>query len=436
MIAAMRATWVLFFGIGLMMLGNGLQGTLLGVRATLEDFDTAVTGIMMSGYFAGFFLGSLIVPRLLRNVGHVRIFSALSALASSSILLHAVLVDPWFWTLMRLVTGFCYAGMYIVSESWLNERAENANRGAMLSAYMIVMQSGMAGGQFLLGAGDPQGLGLFIIVSVLVSLAVVPMLVSTGPMPRFEEIERLSVRRVARGSPLAAVGTLLTGMTAAIILGIGPVYGVSIGLSVGQVALFMGVISLGVIVLQVPIGTLSDRFDRRTVLMVVAFASAGVAAVAALVGGSGSIWILLVVSGIFGGLALPIYALCNAHLNDFLETRHMVSGSATLLLIFGLGSVIGPSLAAGAMSAFGDSAFFWLISLIHVLIGVFALYRMTQRAAVPLEDQGPYLAMSPRSTAVAQTAWVDSELVEEDGEEEQAGGENGDPAPAASTTGG
>ena len=412
MISALRTSWVLFFGIALMMLGNGLQGTLLGVRATLEDFQTAVTGIMMSGYFAGFFLGSTIVPRLLGQVGHVRIFSALSALASSAILLHAVLVDPAFWTVMRVVTGFCYAGMYIVAESWLNERADNANRGQVLSAYMIVLQGSMAGGQLLLGAGDPSGLMLFILVSVLVSLAVVPMLISTGPMPRFERIERLSIRRVVRSSPLAAVGTFLSGMALATVVSIGPVYALSVGLSVGEVALFMGMVNIGVIVLQYPIGRLSDLFDRRQVLAAVAFAAAGAASAGALYGG-GDLWLILVIAAVFGGLAVPIYALCNAHLNDHLDTRHMVSGSATLLLINGAGSVIGPSIAAAAMTGFGPSAFFWVIALLHVAIGTFALYRMTRRAAVPLEDQGSYVALAPRATVVAQTSMIEAEHTEE-----------------------
>ncbi|MCB9960359.1 MAG: MFS transporter [Rhodospirillaceae bacterium] len=413
MIAALRTSWVLFFGIGLMMLGNGLQGTLLGVRATLESFDTAVTGIMMSGYFAGFFLGSTIVPHLLGRVGHVRIFSALAALASSAILLHAILVDPWFWTVVRVVTGFSYAGMYIVAESWLNQGTDNANRGSVLSAYMIVMQGSMAAGQLLLGVGDPSGMVLFMAVSVLVSLAVVPMLVSTGPMPHFELIERLPVRRVIRASPLAAVGTFLNGVGLATVMAIGPVYAVSIGLSIGQVALFMGIMNIGVIVLQYPIGMLSDRYDRRTVLMAVAFAAAVAAGVGAMVGGSG-FWAVLTVAGVFGGLSVPIYALCSAHLNDYLDPRHMVSASATMQLIYGAGSVIGPSLAAAAMGAFGASMFYWLIAAVNAGIGGFALYRMTRRPAKPLDEQGSYVALYPRASAVAQASMVEAERVDDE----------------------
>ncbi|MCA8907168.1 MAG: MFS transporter [Rhodospirillaceae bacterium] len=430
MIAALRTSWVLFFGIGLMMLGNGLQGTLLGVRAVLEGFDTAVTGVMMSGYFAGFFLGSTLVPRLLGRVGHVRIFSALAALASSAILMHAVLVEPAFWTVVRVLTGFSYAGMYIVAESWLNQGTDNANRGAVLSTYMIVLQGSMAGGQFLLGAGDPTGTVLFMAVSVLVSLSVVPMLISTGPMPKFELIERLPVRRVIKASPLAAVGTFLNGVALATVMSIGPVYAVAIGLSVGQVAVFMGVMNVGVILLQYPIGKLSDRYDRRTVLMAVAFAAAVAAGLGALAGGE-AYWLVLVIAGVFGGLCVPIYSLCSAHLNDNLDSRHMVSASATMQLIYGAGSVIGPSLAAAAMGAFGSSLFYWLIAAVNAGIGGFALYRMTRRPSKPLGEQGSYVALYPRASAVAQTSMVEAERVEEETAQaaaEDAAAEDGEQA--------
>ena len=332
MLTAVRSSWVLFFGISLMMLGNGLQGTLLGVRASIESFDTVFTGVMMSGYFAGFFLGSTIVPRLIGGVGHVRTFSALSALASGAILAHAVWVDPFFWTIMRLVTGFCYAGMYIVAESWLNESTDNANRGRVLSAYMIVLQASMAAGQLLLNVADPGGMLLFMLISALVSMAVVPMLMSTHRMPAFEAIERLPVRRIYLASPLAVVGGFLSGMANGVVMGIGAVYAVQVGIGVAGASIFMAAINVGVIAFQWPIGRLSDRIDRRTVLIIFSFVAAGLSALGALVSGQAP-WIIFLVAFVFGGTTIPLYAVFGAHLNDRVAQRHLVSAGATFVMV-------------------------------------------------------------------------------------------------------
>jgi MFS family permease len=206
MMVAVRSCWALLLGIALMMLGNGLQGSLLGIRASLEGFPTTATGILMSGYFAGFLAGSVLAPKLVARVGHVRVFAALASLASTAILVHVVWVNPVTWTVIRLVSGFCYAGLYVVCESWLNDQATNETRGQLLSIYMVVMLGGAAGGQGLLNLADPSGVNLFILVSVLVSLSLIPMLLSTGQMPPFDAPRPVGIRQLYHVSPTGVVG--------------------------------------------------------------------------------------------------------------------------------------------------------------------------------------------------------------------------------------
>ena len=202
MVAAVASSWALFLGVALMMLGNGLQGSLLGIRASLEGFPTTVTGILMSGYFVGFLIGSVLAPKLVARVGHVRVYAALASLASTAILVHVLWINPASWTVIRLVTGFCYAGLYVVVESWLNDQASNETRGQLLSAYMVVMLGGAAGGQGLLNLADPSGTKLFILVSILISLSLIPLLLSTGRTPPFEAPSRsASVSSIASRRP-------------------------------------------------------------------------------------------------------------------------------------------------------------------------------------------------------------------------------------------
>jgi MFS family permease len=394
------SAWALLLGMGMLMLGNGLQGSLLGLRAISEGFGTTVTGLVMTGYYLGFLAGSTLTPRIVMNVGHVRVFSALASVASVAILIHVAAVEPLTWAAMRFVTGFAYAGVYIVAESWLNDRATNESRGQLLSVYMVVMFSGLALGQLLLNVADPSGFFLFLLTSVMISLAMVPIALTAGPAPAFATTEKLSIRQLYRLSPLGVSGAAATGMAHGTLFALGAVYGDRIGLSVAEISLLMGITVAGGIVAQWPIGRLSDRFDRRRVITVVALLAAIFALLAALLGGT-SLAALLTFTFLLGCMSLPMYSLCIAHTNDYLEPAQMIEGGATLVMVGGIGACIGPPVAATLMGAVGPIVFFVFLAGVHAAIGLFAVYRMSQRASMPLEEQGPTIPVGSGAGAGA-----------------------------------
>jgi MFS family permease len=400
MYLVVRSSWALFLGIAMMMLGNGLQASLLGLRATAEGFATGTTGLVMSAYYLGFLAGSTLTPRIVKNVGHVRVFSALASLASTAALVHAAFVEPWTWGAMRFVTGFCYAGLYIVAESWLNDRATNETRGQLLSVYMLMILGGVTGGQLLLNLADPNGFLLFVLASVLVSLALVPVSLTAGPAPAFDAPSKVGLLELYRISPLGVAGAMATGMAHGVLFAMGAVYADRIGLSVAQVSIFMGAAYLGGMIFQWPIGHLSDRFDRRRVMTAVTLLAA-IFAVAAVSVTSLSVAVLLLVMLLFGGMTLPMYSLCIAHTNDYLDPGQMVAASATLVLVGGLGASLGPPAAAALMALAGPHGFFLALGLIHAAIGGFALYRMSQRAPVPLDEQNPIVPVASGALPVA-----------------------------------
>ncbi|MGH6912491.1 MAG: MFS transporter, partial [Geminicoccales bacterium] len=361
MLFAITSCWALLLGITFLLLGSGLQGSLLGIRASLEDFSTIVTGLIMSGYYVGFVAGSIVAPRLVARVGHVRVFAALAALASTTVLMHAVLVEPVTWTALRLATGFCYAGLYVVTESWLNARADNAMRGQLLAVYVALCLIGMALGQLLLNLADPGGVELFVLVSVLVSLGVVPMLLSTGPTPAYEAPAKVRLRRLLSISPLGVVGLFGTVMVHGAFFGMGPVYAAEAGFSVREISLFMSAMLLGGIVLQWPVGRLSDAFDRRKVITLVTLLAATFALAAGVTSRDSGPGLLLTVA-LFGGMALPMYSLCLAHANDFLKPDEMVPASGSLILMASIGAALGPASASAAMASLGPQAFFWWLA--------------------------------------------------------------------------
>ena len=420
MLRSAAASWTLFFGLLLIMAGNGLQVVLLGTKATEAGFSNVTTGFVMAGYFLGIFFGSLLVPKLLDNVGHVRVFGAMAAMASAAVLVVAVIVNPAVWALMRLVTGFCFAGMYIVCESWLNDKSTNETRGQMLSLYMIITMGGLGAGQMMISTGTENSIALFVVASVLVSIAVVPVLLSSTGAPSFEEPERMSVRRLLQVSPLAVIGLGLNGIAVSMVFGMGAVYGLSIGLDNSEVGYFMTAPVLGALILQYPVGRLSDRFDRRIVILSVAVMGAIAAALATLFG-KAEFALLLLCMLIYGGSLFPLYSLCIAHANDFLTPRQMVAAASVLVMVNGGGAVLGSPLAALSIEFLGIGSFFVMITVLQTMIALFALFRMSQRAAVPNEAQGPFVAIPESSSVMAatlnpETEWIPSadELAEED----------------------
>lgn len=273
--SALISSWTLFFGILLFMVGNGLQGVLLGVRAEQLQFGDVMTGLVMGGYFIGYFSGSLIVPKLVSRVGHIRVFGVMAAIASASILVHPIVENASVWMLMRFMTGFAYVGMYIVSESWINDKATNSTRGGLLSVYMMVQMFGMMIGQSMLTFGSETGYDMFLAVSIIVSFAAIPIMLTAARSPDFEAPEKASFRRVYHNSPLSVVGMGITGFNAAIVFGMGAVFASKIGMTFIQVSYFMVAIGAGAMILQYPIGKLSDLIDRRTVILIAHVLSLG-----------------------------------------------------------------------------------------------------------------------------------------------------------------
>ncbi len=412
MIAAVGSAWALFFGLALIMVGNGLQGALLGVRAELEGFDSTTTGVIMSGYFAGFLFGSRVVPLLVAKVGHVRTFAALASLTSITILIHPTFVDPWVWTAMRFLTGLGYAGLYIVCESWLNDRATNDTRGQLLAAYMITMLGGAAVGSLLLGVAEPWSFRPFILISVLMSFAVIPILLSAAPAPAVDQPEAMSLMKLYRASPLGVVGTFMVGITQGLFFGMGAVYATRAGLTTAETSIFMMSAFIGGMLLTWPIGRLSDIFDRRLVLTVTTFCAAIAAASGALLTDRLD-WLLFAAMGMFGGFNQPLYSLCISHTNDFLTPKQMVRASGTLAMLTGAGAIVGPMIAATSMDQVGAWGYFWALATLQVLLGLFAIYRISRRPARPADEQGAYVAVPVSSTTVTASLnpeidWPDS----------------------------
>lgn len=402
-------SWALFLGLGLIMLGGGLQGSLLGLRASLEGFGVATTGLIMSGYFAGLLIGAIAVPKFVARVGHIRSFGAMASLASTSILVHVTIIDPWVWWVMRFVTGFAYAGLYIVAESWLNDASENETRGQMLSFYMLISLGGMAGGQLLLNIASPSSYELFILISVLVSFAVIPILLSVSKAPDFNLSESVGLLQLYKVSPLGVVGMLINGVMMGAVFGMGAVYAATIGLSVRDISFFMGVLVLGGAVLQYPIGKLSDMVGRRQVIIGTCAAGIVATLVAAELDGDG--WWFFLTIALVGGFSMPLYALCIAHTNDYLNPGQMVAASGTLVLIGSIGSTLGAPITAFAMTAFGAQAFFHTIGAAMALICLFALWRSTRRSPVAAGDTSGFVVLAPTPMSAAVNAEFEAQEI-------------------------
>lgn len=406
MIDVIRGVWTLFFALALIMIGNGLQGSLLGLRATLEGFTTTETGLVMSSYYAGFLLSSFVMPRLIQDVGHIRVFAGFASIASTTVLMHALFPSPLMWLFMRFLTGFALAGLYVVSESWLNASATNANRGRLLSLYMATTYACLAGGQLLLAVVEPANYEPFILVSVLVSMALVPISLTRAPAPQIDTVEPFGTRELYRVSPLGFVACLLVGLSQGALLGMGSVYGKIIGLSNPQIAVLMCLPFIVVVCVLFPLGIVSDRFDRRWTIFWLNLV-VGVLALAAAVPGPETAWLLIALFAAYGGLSAPVYSLAVAHTNDNLAREKMLSASARLVFVFGIGSVAGPIAAGWAMSTFGSGAFFMLGALAHLGIAAYAIVRMTKREAVPVEERTEFAALGVRPTPVGAAAAVE-----------------------------
>ena len=402
MIRVLANSWALLLGMAFLMMGNGLQSTLMGVRGSIEGFTTFELSVVTSAYFAGFLGGSRAAPAMIRRVGHVRVFAALASFISAALILFPTFSDPWFWTALRVVIGFGFSGVYVTAESWLNNAATNETRGQTLSAYMIVQMFGIVSGQAILATGDPTGFILFIVPSVLVSISFAPILLSISPTPAFDTTKRMSLVELFHNSPLTFVGMVLLGGIFAALFGMAPVYATDIGLSVAQVSSFVAAIFIGSMLFQYPIGWLSDRMDRRHLI----FAVAVLGAVASILGylSSGSYTYLMVSALVVGGAANPLYSLLIAYLNDHLEVEDMAAASGGLLFINGLGAIGGPLATGWLMGQVGPQGFWLFIAVLMLSMASYAAYRMTQRPATPVDETAAYVGVMPTASPVAVEA--------------------------------
>ena len=401
MIRVIATTWPLLLGILLLMLGNGMQGTLLGIRGAIENMSTTEMSVVMSSYFLGFLFGSRMAPDMIRRVGHVRVFAALGSLISAVLILYAAAPHWIAWSLMRVLIGFSFSGVYITAESWLNNASTNENRGQALSLYLMVQMLGIVMAQGLLNLADPSGYILFVIPSVLVSLAFTPILLSISPAPAFESTRRLSFRELYKTSPLGCVGMFMLGGIFSAQFGMVSVWGTQVGMSVRDLSIFVAAIYFGGLVLQFPIGFMSDRMDRRKLILGVSVA--GAAVVALPVAMDLPFLALVVVGALMGGLSNPLYSLLLAYVNDYLDHSDMAAASGGLIFINGLGAILGPIITGWIMGFIGPPGFFMFIALIFVFLAAYSAWRMTQRRETP-DSTGSFTAVSPSSSLITVEA--------------------------------
>ncbi|MCW0232068.1 MAG: MFS transporter [Ferrovibrio sp.] len=392
MIATLAPVGALLLSVALLLTGNGLQGTLLPVRANLENFGALSIGVLGSAYYIGFVAGCILTPKLIRRVGHIRLFTAMVAVASAIPLAHAMLVGSLPWWLLRVMTGICMAGLYLIIESWLNERATPENRGLVFTTYTTVNFSVITLGQMLMLADDPLRFHLFSLASILVSLAAVPVALTRSPQPAPISSARLSLRKLYRVSPVGVAGVLTVGLANGAFWGMAPAFAAQAGLSVPQIAWFMSATVVGGALAQWPFGRLSDRMDRRRTILI-ACALACLAALLVIATALAMPALMIGAAFLFGIFAFPVYALSVAHTNDMAKDVDFVAVAGGLLLINGAGSVIGPAVAGVAMDRFGPLGLFGFTALIHAAMAGFALYRMRQRAAPPQDQKADFVPM-------------------------------------------
>lgn len=415
MLTVIRSAWALLLGMFLLQIGNGLQGSLMGVRGAIEGFSTFQLSLIGSAYFIGFLGGSSLAPGFIARVGHVRVFAALGSFISAIVISYPIVTDPYVWMLLRIGIGFSLSGVYVTAESWLNNSATNETRGQSLSAYMLMQMFGLVAAQGILAVGDPSGWMLFVIPSILVSLSFAPILLSATPTPAIESTRSMSLKKLYDTSPFASISMLLMGAIFAGQFAMSAVYATQVGLNLQQLSAFVSAIFIGAIILQYPIGWFSDRMDRR--ILIVGAASAGaIVAVAGMFVGQNYI-ALLIVAALSGGLAQPLYALVIAYLNDYLEPQDMPAASGAMIFINGIGAISGPPIMGLLMGWIGPSGFWLFLAVVLTMVAAYGIYRMTQRPSAYTEeddyDAVPYAnimpgTLSPVAVGAAQEYYVEA----------------------------
>ena len=420
MFGTIVSSWALFTGFGLIMLAHALQGTLLNVNAVFFNFSDFEIGYVFSGYFIGYLFSSIQCPKLIKNVGHIRVFAAFASLGSIAILLHWIVINPIAWLIFRMITGFSFAAIYIVCESWLNDRADNKSRGQLIGFYMIVLYFSTSAGGMLVNLRATTDAHLFILTSLLISLALVPILLTKKPAPDFSTPRFLSLKELYLKSPMAFVGSFSIGMVYSALFGLMGVFGAKIGLSIFQISILVFVNMFVGAIFQYPVGKISDKYDRRTILL-----SLNLIAIASLVFiyllGSLSFNLLLVFIGIHSAVSLPYYAVVISHMNDFLEKDEIVSGSSTLTLVNALGMVMGPMLASGFMAYFGAYGYFLYMIVIYCLVAPYNFFRIrVGRTSNIYEENTPSMIVPRTASPVGMQLASDQIITKIEDDEESS----------------
>jgi MFS family permease len=391
----------LLASVFLLMVGSGLQGTLLGVRAEQAAFDSTATGLVLALYYLGYIAGSAWAPPLVRSVGHIRVFSALVSIASASVVVHGVWVSPLPWMFLRLTTGVCVAGLFVVSESWLNDVSTGSTRATLLAVYNTVVTAGLVVGSLLLNTAETRGVLLFVVASVLLSIAAVPVTLAPHQAPAPESSAGIPARDVVRSAPLGMAGAAMSGMGTGAALGFGAVYASRAGFGVSGASQFVAAVLVGAIVGQIPLGRWSDRTDRRHVMGV----AGGLIAVGAVVGeistSAESFPGALAAAVLLGAGSFSLYGLSFAHMADYVEPQAMVSAGATLIKANGLGAAAGPFLASVAIVRWGPGGLFHLLGLVSILFSGYVIVRLFRRAAATEDHRAHYVSVATGATVAA-----------------------------------
>ena len=393
--AVLSSIGALLISAAILLAGGGLLGTLVAVSAELNGFPLIAIGFLSSAYFAGFMAGCLATPHLVKRVGHVRVFAALSSLVAACALAHMLFINVPSWTILRALTGFSFAGLYMLIESWINEQSPNDKRGQVLSIYRMVDLAAITVGQFLLTLADPKNFMLFSLVAILISLAIFPISLSTSKAPMAVTSTKLNIRKLVRISPLAVVGCFAVGLSSGAFWGVAPVFVQQLGHPVFMVSVFMSVVIFAGAVMQWPMGWLSDKIGRRKVLILASLGGV-VSGIFLWKLAPQSLGLMMAGGVLYGMFAMQIFGMAAAHANDYAQPDEFVSISGGLLLIYGVGSVIGPSIAPIVMSLAGPSSMFAYTAVVQGLLAIYALYRLTQRDAP--EDSDEYVPVArPRA---------------------------------------
>ena len=393
----------LLLGSAFLVFAGGINGILLPVRGSAEGFSAFALGLLGTGWAVGYISGCVLSPRLVASVGHVRSFGVMASLAAITVLLTLLMIDPWAWIGLRAISGFCFAGAAMIVESWLSERADASSRGKIFGAYTMVNLAATTAGQMALTLGDPMGFLFFVVAAIVYCLALLPTAISSGASPRPLTSVKLDLRELWRNSPVAVFAILMVGVSNSAFGTLAAVYAERVGLELSAVALFLSIPILAGAAAQIPAGYLSDRMDRRFVLIGVAALAAAADVVFILFAPENRL-LNLALAGVFGASIYTMYPLIVAHANDHAKPGTGIQVSGGLLLLFGVGSIVGPLAAGALMTRIGTSGLFLTTVIAHVLLIAYALLRIRSRGAVAKADKGAFRISMPARGATPETA--------------------------------